>query len=76
MTTYERNPTVIATTAQESIKPVLEVHVFGRQVTVEETGNEVILRGVVKSYYLKQLAQENARRQYGDRQIVNLLEVR
>jgi len=42
-----------------------------RRLQVEETEFEVILTGVVTSYYLKQLAQETVRPALGQRRLRN-----
>ncbi len=46
-----------------------------RHVRVERKGNEVLLRGSVRSFYAKQMAQETVRRAAGDLQIVNTVDV-
>jgi len=46
-----------------------------RNLRCESHGDRVILRGVVSSYYHKQMAQEVLRRIDGVRQISNELEV-
>lgn len=42
-----------------------------RKLNVEETETSVILRGVVPSYYLKQLAQETVKSVLGGRKLHN-----
>jgi len=50
-------------------------HVPSRQVRVEATDGRVILKGNVRSFFQKQMAQEAIRRVDGVEQIDNLLEV-
>ena len=50
-------------------------HFLWRFVRVELRGDEVLLRGVVESYYQKQLAQEYLRRNSGIGRIRNELVV-
>jgi osmotically-inducible protein OsmY len=45
-----------------------------RKVRVEDRGGVLALSGVVRSYYLKQLAQQLART-HGDGEVVNEIEV-
>ena len=47
-----------------------------RRIRIVATDETIVLRGVVSSYYLKQLAQESLRASADGRRIVNLLEVR
>jgi osmotically-inducible protein OsmY len=47
----------------------------GRQVQFEALQGKVVLRGVVGSYYQKQMAQETLRSIEGVHQIENLLQV-
>lgn len=42
-----------------------------RYLLVEETDSAIVIRGKVKSYYLKQLAQESLMAVRGPRQLVN-----
>ncbi len=42
-----------------------------RRLEIEETEDEVIILGIVSSYYSKQLAQETIRPAVGDRRIRN-----
>lgn len=46
-----------------------------KRITCEVSADAVILRGVVKRYYLKQLAQEVARIHRGSRRVVNKVRV-
>lgn len=46
-----------------------------RKVVCESRGDQLVLRGHVESYHLKQLAQETARRQSHGQTIVNLVTV-
>jgi osmotically-inducible protein OsmY len=46
-----------------------------RRLRVVETDDEVVLQGIVPSYFLKQLAQETVRPIVGARQLVNQIEV-
>ena len=50
-------------------------HLLGQTLRCEASGNEVILRGVVSSYFQKQMAQETLRRIDGVEEVTNLLEV-
>lgn len=50
-------------------------YLAGRHVRVDTESGRVILRGVVGSYYQKQMAQEVVRRVDGDRPIDNQLQV-
>lgn len=50
-----------------SLSPIWEI----RQVRVEQRGNSIYLEGRVKSFYLKQLAQETIRRAANELPIVN-----
>ena len=42
-----------------------------RRLVVESTDDEVIIRGKVSSYYVKQMAQESLRSAVGPRRILN-----
>ncbi len=42
-----------------------------RRLEIEETEEEVVITGIVSSYYSKQLAQETIRSAVGDRRIRN-----
>jgi len=46
-----------------------------RRLSVEETGDEVVLRGQVTSYYVKQLAQEALRTHLDGRALHNMITV-
>lgn len=46
-----------------------------RRLSVEVSGDRVLLKGSVGSYYAKQLAQEYARRVAGVRRVINLVQV-
>jgi osmotically-inducible protein OsmY len=50
-------------------------HVPSRQVQIEAADGRVVLRGNVKSFFQKQMAQEAVRRVDGVERIDNLLEV-
>ena len=50
-------------------------HYLGRSVRLEANEGQVVLHGVVESYYQKQVAQEIARRVDGVRRVDNRLEV-
>ena len=50
-------------------------HLQRRTLHLETQGGRVTLRGVVNSYYQKQMAQESLRRVDGVEQIENQLEV-
>ena len=47
----------------------------GRSLSIDVHGDEVVLRGVVRSYYLKQLAQESLKSLEGVGSIRNEIEV-
>jgi hypothetical protein len=59
----------VASTLKQSPLPDL------RRLHVEETEFEVVLTGVVTSYYLKQLAQETVRPALGRRRLRNRVAV-
>ncbi|MBY0458985.1 MAG: BON domain-containing protein [Gemmataceae bacterium] len=46
-----------------------------RRLVVTESDHEVVLTGVVSSYYLKQMAQETIRNAVGGRTLVNKVSV-
>jgi osmotically-inducible protein OsmY len=46
-----------------------------RHVSVEDTGETLVIKGAVSSYYLKQLAQETVKAVQGARQVVNEVHV-
>ncbi len=50
-------------------------YLSGRKLRFETEEGRVVLRGIVSSYYQKQMAQEALRRLDGVSQIENLLEV-
>ena len=50
-------------------------HVNGRTLRFETDGSRVVMQGVVKSYFQKQMAQEAVRRVAGVEQVENCLEV-
>jgi osmotically-inducible protein OsmY len=50
-------------------------HVPSRQVSVEAADGRVVLKGNVRSFFQKQMAQEAIRRIDGVQRIENLLEV-
>ncbi len=50
-------------------------HLPGRRVEFEALQGKVVLRGVVRTYYQKQMAQETLRRIEGVQHIENLLQV-
>jgi hypothetical protein len=54
---------------KESPRPAL------RRLTVEENEEQVIITGLVATYYLKQLAQETVRPLCGDRELLNRVTV-
>ena len=47
----------------------------GRNLRIEQREGCVVLRGMVRSYYQKQMAQETLRQVVGERLIANELEV-
>jgi hypothetical protein len=51
-------------------------HLAGRQLRVDTESDQIVLEGVVGSYYQKQVAQETIRRIDSVRPIDNRLEVR
>lgn len=50
-------------------------HLTGRKLRLEARGGRVVLRGVVNSYFQKQMAQESLRRVEGVGEIENELTV-
>ena len=46
-----------------------------RRLVVITTDDEIVIKGRVSSYYLKQLAQEALRATIGERRLVNQVEV-
>ncbi len=46
-----------------------------RQICVEREGDEILLRGQVQSFYLKQVAQETVRTATRGVQLINQVEV-
>jgi osmotically-inducible protein OsmY len=62
---------------QDRVMTALEKNPYlpGRQVQFEAQQGKVVLRGVVGSYYQKQMAQETLRRIEGVNHIENLLQV-
>lgn len=50
-------------------------HLLGQTLHCEAEGGQVTLRGVVSSYFQKQMAQETLRRIDGVEEVTNLLEV-
>ena len=50
-------------------------HLLGRKVRIETHVGHVTLRGMVRTYYQKQMAQETLRSVVGIGRIVNQLEV-
>ena len=61
----------------DAVRDVLARSSFqsGRDLRFEVHGAEVVLRGVVRSYYQKQLAQESLRAVRGVSQVRNEIEV-
>ena len=68
---------MINTTLHHRVFNALEenVHLRGRQFYLEAEQGRVTLRGVVRSYYQKQMAQEAIRNLDGVNEITNELEV-
>jgi hypothetical protein len=54
---------------QQSSHPAL------RNLYVEDTGETLVIKGSVSSYYLKQMAQETLKALQGPRQLVNQVRV-
>ena len=50
-------------------------YVNGRTLRFETDGSRVVMQGVVKSYFQKQMAQETVRRVEGVEEVDNCLEV-
>jgi osmotically-inducible protein OsmY len=50
-------------------------HVPGRRLRLETVGSRVVLQGIVKTYFEKQMAQETVRHVKGVEQVENCLEV-
>lgn len=46
-----------------------------RTVRIEQDGNRIVMHGNVRSFYLKQMAQETVRRVSSNLQIVNSINV-
>ena len=65
------------TTLDSLISSTIEAHphLRHRRVHFETRSGHVVLRGVVGSYYQKQMAQEAVRRLQGVAQVENCLEV-
>jgi osmotically-inducible protein OsmY len=68
---------MIETTLHHRVNNALEesVHLRGRQLRFEADRGRVTLRGVVRSYFQKQMAQEAIRNLDGVHEIANELEV-
>jgi osmotically-inducible protein OsmY len=66
-----------ALTLEERIDSAIhqDPHLSGHTLHIEMRPGRVVLHGVVRSYYLKQIAQEVVRSIDGVRQIDNRLEV-
>ena len=62
---------------REQVTTALARNAFfcGRNLQIEFENNELVLRGVVSSYYMKQLAQETMRQIEGVQSVRNELEV-
>jgi hypothetical protein len=69
--------TMIETTLHHRVNSALEesAHLRGRQLRFEADRGRVTLRGVVHSYFQKQMAQEAIRNLDGVQEIANELEV-
>lgn len=63
--------------SQPSVEPILRQSPIPalRNLRVEESDSEVIISGLVASYYLKQLAQETVLPHIGQRALVNHVKV-
>lgn len=68
---------MVDTVLEGRVKSALSRNPFlpGRKVHFEAQQGKVVLRGVVGSYYQKQMAQETLRRIEGVHEIENLLQV-
>ena len=67
----------IEQTLAERVVSAIEAnpYVNGRTLRFETDGSRVVMQGVVKSYFQKQMAQEAVRRVAGVEQVENCLEV-
>lgn len=65
-----------ATFPSKAVQALLQSsHPVLRRITVEETEEKIVLTGRVRSYYLKQLAQETVMAVRGPRELVNQVSV-
>lgn len=78
-TTYASNPSASSghPTGAERVQAQMHVSPYSslRRIVCESRDGELVLRGHVESYHLKQVAQETARQQSPGRTIINLLTV-
>jgi osmotically-inducible protein OsmY len=70
-------PSLVNQTLAERITSALETSPYlnGRTLRFETDGSRVVMHGVVKSYFQKQMAQEAIRRVDGALEVENQLEV-
>jgi osmotically-inducible protein OsmY len=70
-------PAAAPSTLAERITSALETNPYlnGRTLRFETDGSRVVMQGVVKTYFQKQMAQEAIRRVDGVEQVENCLEV-
>ena len=73
MIDIEKSPDLLEDQVQSAIAS--SPYLSNRKVRFETQDGRVVLRGVVSSYFQKQMAQEALRSLAGVRQIDNLLEV-
>ena len=68
---------MIDTTLEHRLHTAIEsnVHLRGRKLYVKADGGQVVLRGLVRSFYQKQMAQEAVRNLDGVQVVENELEV-
>ena len=70
-------PTLAQATLAQRLSSALDSnpHFNGRTLRVETDGSRVVMQGVVKTYFQKQMAQEAIRRVDGALEVENCLEV-
>ncbi|MGD9127550.1 MAG: BON domain-containing protein [Planctomycetia bacterium] len=68
---------MIDTTLEHRLNAAIQsnVHLRGRKLYIETNGRQVVLRGLVRSFYQKQMAQEAIRNLEGVQVVENQLEV-
>ena len=68
---------MIDTTLEHRLNAAIQsnVHLRGRKLYIEADGGQVVLRGLVRSFYQKQMAQEAVLNLDGVHRVENELEV-